>query len=69
MHIVVINDLKVSMEWKVKLISDILPKSQVQAFQFPVHISYLLQKCKKKQTREKEFALFKNDITTSESTF
>jgi hypothetical protein len=39
-----------------KLITDILPKPQVQAFQFQVHISYLLQKCKKWQTLSNGFA-------------
>ena len=29
------------------LITDFLPKTQVQAFQLPVHISHFLQKCKK----------------------
>jgi len=29
------------------LITDTLPKPQVQAFQLPVHISYFLQNCKK----------------------
>ena len=32
------------------LITDTLPKAQVEAPQFQVHISYLLQKCKKWQT-------------------
>jgi hypothetical protein len=47
------------------LITDILPKAQVEAPQFQVHISHLLQKCKKDKFPEKEFALFKNDITTN----
>ena len=48
---------------------DILPVQQVQASQFPLHISYFLQKCKKRQNPEKGFALFKNDITGSEPAF
>jgi hypothetical protein len=50
------------------LITDTLPKAQVEAPQFQVHISYLLQKCKKWQTHRNKFALLKNDITTSEPT-
>ena len=46
-----------------------LPKPQVQAFQLPLHISYFLQNCKKRQTREKGFALIENDITGSEPAF
>jgi hypothetical protein len=42
------------MEW---LIPCILPKSQVQAPQFPVHISYFLQNCKKGKSSEKRSAL------------
>jgi len=34
-----------------------LQEPQVQAFQFSVHISYLLQKCKKRQTRWNGFPL------------
>jgi hypothetical protein len=44
-------------------ISDILPKPQVQASQFQLHISYLLQKCKKGKPPKNGFALLKNDIT------
>jgi len=36
-----------------------LPKAQVQAFQLPVHISYFLQNCKKRQTPENGTALLK----------
>ena len=46
--IVVMNQWKEVM-W---LITDFLPYSQVQASQFPVHISYLLQKCKKSKPRK-----------------
>ena len=35
-------------------ITDFLPYSQVQAFQFPVHISYFLQKCKKGKPSKKD---------------
>jgi hypothetical protein len=35
-------------------VSFILPKAQVQASQFQVHISYLLQKCKKGKLSKKE---------------
>ena len=38
---------------------DFLPKPKVKASQFPVHISYLLQKCKKGQTQRNKFALIK----------
>jgi len=31
------------------MITDTLPKPQVQASQFPLHISYFLQNCKKWQ--------------------
>jgi len=48
------------------LITDILPKPQVQAFQLPVHISYFLQKCKKGKPSEISLPLLKNDITGSE---
>ena len=37
-----------------------------QSISISVHISYFLQKCKKGQTPDKGFALFKNDITGSE---
>jgi len=43
-----------------------LPKPKVKASQFPVHISYFLQKCKKGQILKKRFVLLKNDITSSE---
>ena len=43
-----------------------LPYSQVQAFQFPVHISYFLQKCKKGKPSKKGLTLLNNDITTFE---
>ena len=51
-----------------RLITYILPKAQVQAFQFPLHISYLLQKCKKGKPGEMDLPLLKNDITGSELT-
>ena len=41
-----------------------LPKPQVKAPQFPLHISYFLQNCKKSKFPKKGFALLKNDITT-----
>ena len=50
-------------------ITDILPKAQVQAFQFPLHISYFLQNCKKSKPGEMDLPLLKNDITTSEPAF
>jgi len=46
-----------------------LPVQQVQALQFPVHISYLLQKCKKGKPGEMDLPLVKNDITTFELAF
>jgi len=49
-------------------IKDFLPKSQVQESQFQVHISYLLQKCKKGKPCEMDLPLLKNDITGSEPT-
>jgi len=48
---------------------DFLPKPQVQAHRFQLHISYLLQKCKKGKFPRKGFALLKNDITGSEPAF
>jgi len=48
---------------------DYLPKPQVQASKVIVHISYFLQNCKKRQTPLEEFALLKNDITSSEPAF
>ncbi|GAH08414.1 unnamed protein product [marine sediment metagenome] len=50
------------------VITDILPKPQVQASQFQLHISYLLQKCKKGKPPKNRFALLQNDITGSEPT-
>jgi hypothetical protein len=47
------------------LITDILPKPQVQASQFPLHISYFLQNCKKGKPKREDLPLFKNDITTN----
>jgi hypothetical protein len=41
----------------------ILPKAQVQAFQFQLHISYFLQNCKKGKPDEMDLPLLKNDIT------
>ena len=46
-----------------------LPKPQVQASQFQVHISYLLQKCKKGKPDEMDLPFWKNDITGSEPAF
>ena len=43
-----------------------LPKQQVKAPQFPLHISYFLQKCKKGKPGEMDLPLLKNDITDSE---
>jgi len=45
---------------------DILPKPQVQASQFPLHISYFLQNCKKANPVKWICPFFKNDITGSE---
>jgi hypothetical protein len=42
-----------------------LPKPQVQASQFPLHISYLLQNCKKGNPSEISLPFLKNDITTN----
>ena len=47
------------------LIAYILPKPQVQASQFLLHISYLLQKCKKGKPCRMDLPLLKNDITSS----
>jgi hypothetical protein len=51
------------------LITDTLPKPQVQASQFQLHISYLFQNCKKGKPDEMDLPLLKNDITGSEPTF
>jgi hypothetical protein len=48
---------------------DFLPKPQVQASQFQLHISYLFQNCKKGKPDEMDLPLLKNDITGSEPTF
>ena len=45
------------------MITDFLPKAQVQASQFPLHISHLLQNCKKGKPRGNDLPLLKNDIT------
>jgi len=45
-----------------------LPVQQVQASQFPLHISYLLQNCKKGKFPSKSLPLLNNDITGSEPT-
>ena len=50
------------------LITDFLPKAQVQPSQFQVHISYFLQNCKKGKSPKKDLPLLKNDITGSEPT-
>ena len=50
------------------MITYILPKPQVQASQFQVHISYFLQNCKKGKPSEISLPLLKNDITGSEPT-
>jgi hypothetical protein len=47
---------------------NILPKPKVKASQFPIHISYFLQKCKKGKPRKISLPLLKNDITGSEPT-
>ena len=47
---------------------DTLPKPKVKASQFPVHLSYLLQNCKKGKPPEKGLSWLKNDITGSEPT-
>jgi hypothetical protein len=41
------------------LITDILPKAQVQASQFPLHISYFLQKCNKGKPSKKDLPYLK----------
>jgi len=41
------------------LMTDFLPKAQVQAFQFPLHISYFLQKCKKGKPSKKNLPYLK----------
>jgi len=46
------------------LITDILPILQSQTPQFPVHISYFLQNCKKRQTPLEEFALIEKRYHT-----
>ncbi|MGV7223396.1 MAG: hypothetical protein ACQ9MH_17935 [Nitrospinales bacterium] len=48
------------------MITDTLPKPQVQASQLPVHISHFLQNCKKGKSSKKDLSLLKNDITGSE---
>jgi len=50
------------------LITDILPKPQVQKSQFPIHISYFLQKCKKGKFPKMDLPLLENDIIDSELT-
>jgi hypothetical protein len=50
-------------------ICDFLPKPKVKASQFPVHISYFLQKCKNGKPSEKSLPFLENDITGSEATF
>jgi hypothetical protein len=45
---------------------NILPKPKVKASQFPVHISYFLQKCKKGKPIEMNLPILENDITGSE---
>ena len=49
-------------------VSFILPIAKVKASQFPVHISYFLQNCKKGNPSEISLPFFKNDITGSELT-
>jgi hypothetical protein len=49
-------------------IACILPKAQVQAPQFQVHISYFLQNCKKGKPSEISLPFLENDITGSEPT-
>jgi hypothetical protein len=44
-------------------VADFLPKPQVQASQFQVHISHLLQKCKKGKPSKTDLPFMKNDIT------
>jgi len=41
-----------------------LPKPKVQASQLRLHISHLLQNCKKGKSPKKDLLLLKNDITT-----
>jgi len=43
-----------------------LPKPKVKEFQFQVHISYFLQKCKKGNPYEMDLPFLKVDITTFE---
>jgi hypothetical protein len=49
--------------------TDFLPYSQVQTSQFPLHISYFLQNCKKGKSGEMDLPSLKNDITGSEPAF
>jgi len=44
--------------------ADFLPKPKVKASQFPVHISYFLQNCKKGKPDEMDLPSLKNDITS-----
>ncbi len=57
-----------SINYKLEISTDNLPKPQVQASQFPVHISYFLQNCKKGKSGEMDLPLLENDITTAEPT-
>jgi hypothetical protein len=41
-----------------------LPKPQVQAYKFTVHISYFLQNCKKAKSLKNDLLKLKNDIST-----
>ena len=63
-YIVVVICEGVLMKKVLRLITDFLPKTQVQASQLQLHISYFLQKCKKGKSSEMELPLLKNDITT-----
>ena len=47
------------------LITDFLPKPQVQASLFPIHISYFIQNCKKGKPPKIDLPFMKNDITGS----
>ena len=61
------KNLHYYLNWVARL-TDTLPKAQVEAPQFQVHISHLLQKCKKGKPSKKDLPLLKNDITGSEPT-
>jgi hypothetical protein len=68
-HIVVLFDWLNRWNDVMWLITDFLPKPQVQIPHIPVHISYFLQNCKKGKPPKRDLPLMENDITGSELTF